>query len=86
MENQIKKMYTTDCVAIISIMAILWTILTIVMFNISGIVENQNLRMIIFAIGILVGAFATASSVAVIIHLKKNQNNLYKDEIIEKRK
>ena len=85
MESQIKKKCSMDCAAIISAMIILWIVLIIVMLNINGAVPNQTLRTIIFIIGILVGTFATASCIAVIIHLKKNQKDLYKDEIVEKR-
>lgn len=77
MENQIKKMCSKDIVAIIFILIILWTILSIVMVNINYAVTNVFLRTAIISIGILVGMFASASSIAVIVHLKKNQNNLY---------
>nr|WP_312576406.1 hypothetical protein [Sedimentibacter sp.] len=75
MEN--KRMYTMDCLAIILITVILWTILIVTMLNISRIVEDQTLKAIIFIIGTLVGAFATASCTAVILHLKKNRKSLY---------
>lgn len=77
MESQIKKKYLMDCAIIMFVMIILWAVIIIVMLNISGIAPNRTLRIIIFTIGMLVGIFATASSVAVIIHLKKNQNYLY---------
>lgn len=84
MESQIKKMYTTDCLAIILSTVVLWTILTVTMLNISGIVESPTLRIIIFTIGIFLGSIATASCTAVIIHLKKNQKKLYENEFSEK--
>lgn len=84
MESQIKKMYTTDCLAIILSTVVLWTILTVTMLNISGIVESPTLRIIILTIGIFLGSIATASCTAVIIHLKKNQKKLYKNEFLEK--
>lgn len=77
MEDKIKKMYIIDCLSIIFLAVILWMILSVAMLNISRILENQTLRMIILAIGTLVGALSTASCAAVIIHLKKNQKNLY---------
>lgn len=85
MENQIKKMYTLDCFGIIIFTIVLWIILTVIMLNISEILENPTIRIIIYTIGIFLGSIATASCTAVIIHLKKNQKKLYNDEISEKR-
>ncbi|MDF2676195.1 MAG: hypothetical protein K0Q97_488 [Bacillota bacterium] len=85
MENQIKKMYTVDCFGIIAFIIVLWIILTVIMLNISEILESSAIRIIIYTIGIFLGAIATASCTAVIIHLKKNQKKLYEDEISEKR-
>ncbi len=81
MENQIKKMYSKDIAAIIFILIILWIILSVVMININYSVSDSFLRTVIISIGILVGLFSTASSIAVIIHLKKNQKILYENEI-----
>jgi len=85
MESQMKKKYLMDEAAIIFAMIVLWTVLIFVMINIGNITPNQSLKMMIFAIGILVGIFATAASMAVLIHLKKNKRILYITEINEKR-
>lgn len=84
-ENQVNKKCLKDCVSILFVLIAMWTVLTIVILNIRDLVESNTLRIIISTTGIIVGAFATASSLAVINHLRKNRNNLYQDEIKEVR-
>ena len=84
-ENQVDKKCLKDCFSILFVLIAMWTVLTIVIFNIRDLVESNTLRLIITTTGILVGAFATSSSLAVINHLRKNKNNLYQDEIKEER-
>ncbi|KNZ42201.1 hypothetical protein [Acetobacterium bakii] len=85
MENQMNKTYRMDGIAIIIAMIVLWAVLIFVMLKIGDITPNQPLKAMIFTIGILVGVFATASSMAVLIHLKKNKKTLYVSEMTEKR-
>ena len=77
-----KKKYLMDWVAIVFAMIVLWAVLILVMLNIGDTTPNQTLKVMIFAIGILAGIFATASSFAVLIHLKKNKKDLYVKELI----
>lgn len=84
-ENGVNKRCLKDCVSIILVVIIMWIVLTIVIFNIIDLVGSSNLRIIIPTIGILAGAFATSSSLAVINHLRKSKNLLYGDETKEER-
>ena len=81
MEIKIKKMYAQDCTAIFISMAALWLVLGYVMTRVSAIVPDQTVRIIILLVGIVAGTFGTASSIAVLVHLKKNQRSLYIEEI-----
>ncbi len=76
-------MLTRDCTIIISILAVLWLILCFVMIQVSDIVSGHAVRIGILATGLLVAAFATASSTAVLIHLRKNRRELYKKELFQ---
>lgn len=76
-ENQVNKKCLKDCVTIIFVLIIMWTVLATVMFNIRHIVESNTFRTAITITGILVGGFATSSSLAVINHLRKNKSHLY---------
>ena len=84
-ENEVNKKCLKDCISIVVVLAIMWTVLTIVILNIIDLVGSSPLKFIIPTIGILVGAFATSSSLAVINHLRKSKDQLYGDEIKEER-
>lgn len=84
-ENGVNKKCLKDCISIVFVLIIMWIVLTIVIFSIIDLVGSSNLRIIIPTIGILVGAFATSSSVAVINHLRKSKDQLYHGEIKEER-
>ncbi|MBK5244239.1 MAG: hypothetical protein JJE18_04285 [Eubacteriaceae bacterium] len=85
MESQMGKKYLMDKAAIIFALIVLWTVLIFVMLNIEGITPTKSLKLTIFAIGILMGIFATAASIAVLIHLKKNKKILYITEMNAKK-
>ena len=85
LDDPINKKVIKDSIAIVALLIIMWSILTLVIFNIMALVDSDILRILIGATGILVGTFATASSVAVINHLRKNKKNLYPEESNETR-
>ena len=79
-EAQINKKCLIDCSTIGLILIIMWSVLILVIFNIISLLESDLFKVLIALTGILVGTFATASSVAVINHLRKNKKSLYFDE------
>lgn len=85
LDDPINKKVIKDSIAVVALLIIMWSILTLVIFNIMGLVDSDILRTLIAAAGLLVGTFATASSVAVINHLRKNKKNLYPEESNETR-
>jgi len=82
MESRIKRMYFQDCAVIVIFMAILWLLLIFAVTKVSVIAPTRTVSMIIIIVGLAAGAFATASSIAVLSHLKKNQRQLYVEEIL----
>ena len=81
MKNTINRMFFKDCAAVILSTAFMWVILILVMISVGDIAPEQAVRLVIFFVGLGVGAFATASSMAVIIHLIKNKDELYGEEL-----
>lgn len=81
MNNKIQKMYIQDCSIIIIFTIILTVLLIYVMSVISDIATKNIERISIYATGITVCCFVSSSSFAVISHLKKNKNQLYKEDI-----
>ncbi len=82
MENKIKKLYLQDCIIVLIFMIVLWSILVYVLSKVVLIAPGTTVKMFVIFIGIMAGTFATAAMVAVLVHLKKNQKQLYTEEIL----
>ncbi len=82
MEKKIRKLLFSDCVIIVSILVVLWLILCFVMAQVSAITPNHSIKTGIMSAGLLAGAFSTAASIAVLIHLRTNQKELYSEELL----
>lgn len=77
-ESRMKnKYYWLDLALIMLAMSLLWLVLGYVMLEIGKMSLDQIVIGLIWTMGLLIGVFATASSLAVISHLKKNQKKLY---------
>ena len=59
----------------------LWAVLIYVIGQVMGIVPDRGTGILIAGIGIVAGSFASASCIAVLVHLKKNKIKLYTEEI-----
>lgn len=81
MESKIKKMYMGDSLAIGFAMLALWLFLIYIIPEVWGIADQQLMKMTIAFAGVTLGAFASSSSLAVLVHLKKNQKELYAEEL-----
>ena len=81
MESKIKKMYLGDSLAIILAMLTLWLFLIYIIPEVLGIAPQHMMKMTIAIVGVALGAFASSSSLAVLVHLKKNQKELYAQEL-----
>ncbi len=81
MEIKIKKLFRQDIAAILFMLAALWTVLIYAMTQIIKIAPDPANGIAISMIGVVAGLFATASMIAVLVHLRKNKNKLYSEEI-----
>lgn len=81
MESKINVLFFKDCAVVFMTMVILWVILSFVMIQVSCITPNIMIKTVILCAGIIAGIFSTASSLAVVIHLKRNQKELYLKEV-----
>jgi 4-hydroxy-L-threonine phosphate dehydrogenase PdxA len=81
MESKIKRMYHQDNVIVICMLVALWAVLIFTITQVVRISPDHATGIMIAAIGIVTGSFATASCIAVLVHLKKNKNKLYSEEI-----
>lgn len=82
MESKIKKKYFQDCMVVFVFTAILWILQLYMISVVAGIAQDQVAKMVIILAGIVAAAFVTASSAAVLVHLKKNRTKVYTEEIV----
>lgn len=82
MESKIKKKYFQDGMVVFVFTAILWILQLYMISVVAGIAQDQVAKTVIILAGIVAAAFVTASSAAVLVHLKKNQTKIYTEEII----
>lgn len=81
MQNKIKQMYRRDCFIIFIVMLFLWIELGYVIFDVSTISPTFIVKIIVILTGSMVGAFSTAASIAVLVHLRKSRQELYMEDI-----
>lgn len=82
MEKKIQKLYTTDCVTMMLFLAIFWLLLIYIAFNVIALASEPAVKGVIIAAAALIAAFGTASSIAVLVHLRKNQRQIYVEELL----
>ena len=82
MENKIKKKYLQDCMVVFVFTAILWILQLYMISTVAGTTQDHLAKTVIILAGIIAAAFVTASSAAVLVHLKKNQTKIYTEEIM----
>lgn len=81
MERKIKTKYFQDCMVVFIFTAVLWILQLYMISVVAGIMQDRIAQTVIILAGIVAAAFVTASSAAVLIHLKKNQTRIYTEEI-----
>lgn len=86
LDKRIGDMYRQDCIIITIAVVILWSVLSYVILNVSRLSENHSMGLIIASVGVVVCVFGTASSKAVLSHLKKNKETIYLEDITYSKK
>jgi len=81
LEKEINKRYLQDCIVTLICVAILWLIQIYVVIVVAGIVPDPAVKAVTSFAGIAAAVIATTSSVAVVIHLKKNKTKIYTEEL-----
>ena len=85
MTPAIQRLFLSDCTAIgVSIVA-LWSMIAFVASAVSTVVEDHLLHTLLLTSAVLISLFATSALVAVIIHIRKNRNTIYLEDILASR-
>lgn len=86
MSNDIKKrmndMYQRDCWLAWFDVALLWVTVLFVLFAILNIVQDQNIRLALYASSFVLLIFNTASVYAMTKHLKEDKDYIYGLDIL----
>ena len=81
MSKKMKKMYMQDSLTIIAFAGLFLMFLMLVLSKVYVIAPDATTKSVVIFAGALICAFAVASSIAVIVHIKKNHKNVYAAEI-----
>jgi hypothetical protein len=71
------KMYLRDCFLAWFDVALLWAVVIFVLVAILGIVEDPNIRLVLYASSILLIVFNTASVYAMTKHFREDKDFIY---------
>lgn len=82
MQHKILKMYRTDCATMLVFLATFWALLLFTAFQVVPLAPTSSAKVIILAVVTLVAVFGSSSSIAVLVHLTKNQRQIYIEELI----
>jgi hypothetical protein len=82
MEKKIRRLYAGDCCLVVSSIFFMWLVLAFIMSMIYSVVAGVDMRLLIVVVGLLTGIYGTAALVAVLVHLKRQQIEIYTEEII----
>lgn len=82
MKKKIQRLFISDCAAIVTAMIAIWAMIMFAMTSVRAIAPTQVVATLIFASALLICLFATASLAAVFIHLKRNRESIYTEDIL----
>lgn len=82
MEKKTALLYRTDNVAVLISIAILWMVVLFVLIQVVSISPDRTFSTIITVSAFAVLASLTATSIALLMHLKINKIAIYTEEII----
>jgi len=74
-------MYLLDCATILGFLVLTWSVLVFVLREASNLSSSVVVKIIMEVSAGLAGVFATAALVAVLVHLKKNRESLYREDL-----
>ncbi|MBK5261702.1 MAG: hypothetical protein JJE17_03900 [Peptostreptococcaceae bacterium] len=81
MENKIQKLYRTDCATMLIILTVFGILLAFITLNVVPLTSDVASKGLIMGAAALVAVFGTASSFAVLIHLKKSKRQIYVEDL-----
>jgi len=74
-------MHVGDSLVILAVVASVWATLAFVVVEALPLATRPSLRVALLSSGGAVGAFATAALVALLVHLGRNRDELYAEDL-----
>lgn len=82
LKKKIQRLFISDCTAIVTAMIALWAMIMFAMTSVRAIAPTRVVATFIFASALLICIFGTVSLAAVLIHLKRNRDAIYTEDIL----
>jgi phosphoglycerol transferase MdoB-like AlkP superfamily enzyme len=82
LNQKIEKLYWTDIITMVSFLIVFSLLLIYIAWKVLALAPDALVRSIILIAAGLIITFGLASSMAVLIHLKKNQRQVYVQELL----
>jgi archaellum biogenesis protein FlaJ (TadC family) len=76
-KKRMNEMYTRDCLMAWFDVALLWAAVIFVLIAILGIVEDKNIRLVLYVASFMLMLFNTASVYAMTKHFKEDKDFIY---------
>jgi len=86
MKMKINSLYRKDNLVVLFFVLVLWTGLLLVLHEVLGISPDTTFKTVAITSGVTVLTALSATSAALMLHLKKNKIALYTEEIINSAK
>jgi len=84
-EKIIKKKFRQDCISIMAFMIFMWAVLTYVMVVVYGLIPEMIIKIVAIIVWLTTISFATSALIATLIHLRKNSQDIYREDILNSR-
>lgn len=81
MDKKIQKLYLTDNITVVLCLFVFLILLIMVTLSVLSLGNEPIIKLGVMSAVILIGLFGTASSIAVLAHLKTNKFQVYSEEI-----
>lgn len=80
-EKSIKAVFHKDCAALAVFVVGLWCVLLPVLMSVIGLTDDPIAKGLLMAAAVVGGAALTWAIFAVFLHIRKNRDQIYKEEL-----
>jgi hypothetical protein len=80
LDKELKKPYYLDVTVVSVSLAMTWCVLVFTVYQILGLSSDSTVKAVIIISAALAAVFATASLIAVIVHLRKSRESIYRED------